>query len=223
MTLELISHKLCPYVHRAAILLHEKGVPFTRREIDLKNKPDWFVKISPYGKVPVLLADGVALFESSAISEFLDETHLPSSLPADPFARAHQRAWAEGASELSQTLWNLLIAPSAAERDRAALAFAAIADRVEQAIAAGIVAPDRFERVHMSLAPSLLRFSIVEQGLGVRVLDAARWPRLDALARVVAARPSVTQTVPQDYAAALCGRIAARGSFLALAARSGQA
>ena len=224
MTLELISHKLCPYVHRAAILLHEKGVPFSRREIDLKNKPDWFRKISPYGKVPVLLADGVALFESSAICEFLDETCPPSSLPADPFARAHQRAWAEGASELSQALWNLLIAPGAPQRDRAAVAFEAIADRVEEAIAAGIVPADRFERVHTSLAPSLLRFSIVEQGLGVRVLDAARWPRLDALARRIAARPSVTQTVPDDYAATLCARIVARGSFLAAeAARTRQA
>jgi glutathione S-transferase len=219
MTLELISHKLCPYVHRAAILLHEKGVPFTRREIDLKNKPDWFVKISPYGKVPVLLAEGVALFESAAICEFLDETHPPSSLPADPFARAHQRAWAEGASELSQSLWNLLIAPGAAELDRAAVAFASIADRVEQAIDAGVIPPDRFERVHISLAPSLLRFSIVQQGLGVQVLDARRWPRLDALARTVATRPSVTGTVPDDYAAVLCRRIVDRGSFLALAAR----
>ncbi|HXJ23637.1 MAG TPA: glutathione S-transferase family protein [Polyangia bacterium] len=215
MTLELISHKLCPYVHRAAILLHEKGVPFTRREIDLKNKPDWFVKLSPHGKVPVLLADGVALFESSAICEFLDETHPPSSLPDDPFARAHQRAWAEGATELSQALWNLLIAPSAPELDRTAVGFAAIADRVEQAIAAGVVAPERFERVHVYLAPSLLRFSIVEQGLRLQVLDARRWPRMDALARAIAARPSVTQTVPEDYAAALCRRIVDRGSFLA--------
>ena len=54
MKLELISHKLCPYVHRAAITLREKGVPFERREIDLKNKPDWFTKLSPYGKVPLL-------------------------------------------------------------------------------------------------------------------------------------------------------------------------
>jgi len=112
-------------------------------------------------------------------------------------------------------MWDLLIAPDAAARDRAAVGFEAIADRVEEAIAAGTVAPDRFERVHVYLAPSLLRFSIVEQGLGVRVLDAVRWPRLDALARTVAARPSVTQTVPDDYAAALCRRIVARGSLLA--------
>ena len=215
MKLELISHKLCPYVHRAAITLREKGVPFERREIDLKNKPDWFTKLSPYGKVPLLIADGVVLFESAAICEFVDETHPPSLLPADAFARAHQRAWGEGSSELSQAQWNLLVAATPADRDKAAAAFAQIADRIEKAIAAGVIPQDRFERVHVTLAPSLLRFAIVERGLGLRLIDAARWPRLDALARTVAARPSVTTTVPEDYAAVLCRRIVDRGSLLA--------
>ena len=40
--LTLVSHKLCPYVQRAAIAFAEKGVPFERVDIDLANKPDWF-------------------------------------------------------------------------------------------------------------------------------------------------------------------------------------
>jgi len=58
MKLQLVSHPFCPYVHRAAIMLREKNVPFERTYIDLKNKPDWFLAISPRGKVPVLVADG---------------------------------------------------------------------------------------------------------------------------------------------------------------------
>jgi glutathione S-transferase len=213
--LHLISNKLCPYVHRAAITLREKRIPFQRREIDLKNKPDWFLKLSPAGKVPVLVADGVPLFESAAILEFLDETHPPSLLPADPFARARQRAWAEGANELSQAQWNLLVAATPADLDKARAAFGAVADRIEQAIAAGDVPATGFQRVHISLAPSLLRFGIVERDLGIRLLDAQRWPGLQALARAVGARPSVTDTVAADYAAVLCRRIVDRGSLLA--------
>src|ERR1700710_3262367 len=82
MTLDLDSHPLCPFVHRAAIMLHEKGVPFDRRNVDLKNKPDWFLALSPRGKVPVLVADGVSLFESAAICEFLDETQPPRLIAA---------------------------------------------------------------------------------------------------------------------------------------------
>ncbi len=54
MKLHLISHGLCPYVQRAVISLSEKGVDFERSHIDLANKPDWFLAISPLGKTPVL-------------------------------------------------------------------------------------------------------------------------------------------------------------------------
>ena len=53
--LTLINHHLCPYVQRASIALLENDVPFERRNIDLANKPDWFLKLSPLGKVPILV------------------------------------------------------------------------------------------------------------------------------------------------------------------------
>ena len=69
--LTLISHKLCPYVQRAVIALTEKGAAFERIDIDLANKPDWFLKLSPLGKVPVLTVGTgggeVTLFESNVI------------------------------------------------------------------------------------------------------------------------------------------------------------
>src|SRR3954465_13576445 len=96
-SLKLISHKLCPYVQRAVIALKEKGVPFERVDIDLANKPDWFLKLSPLGKVPVLVAtndDGeVALFESNVICEYIEDTQGGAKLPLeDPLRRAQHRA-----------------------------------------------------------------------------------------------------------------------------------
>lgn len=76
--LTLISHPLCPYVQRAAIALAEKQVPFQRIDIDLGNKPDWFLAISPLGKTPVLQVGqgrrSTAIFESTVILEYLEET-----------------------------------------------------------------------------------------------------------------------------------------------------
>src|ERR1044072_3824574 len=99
-SLKLISHKLCPYVQRAVIALKEKGVPFERIDIDLANKPDWFLKISPLGKVPVLVVerDGheVALFESNVICEYIEDTFPDAKLhPQDALDRAQHRAWME--------------------------------------------------------------------------------------------------------------------------------
>ena len=110
--LKLISHKLCPYVQRAVIALTEKGVPFERIDIDLANKPDWFLKISPLGKVPVLLVetgDGeVALFESNVICEYIEETQGGAKLhPQDALKRAQHRAWMEFGSTILSELWGL--------------------------------------------------------------------------------------------------------------------
>ncbi len=86
-TLLLVSHALCPYVQRAAIVLAEKDVPFERRDIDLANKPEWFLRLSPLGKTPVLVVEGEAIFESAVICEYLDETTLPRLHPDDARAR----------------------------------------------------------------------------------------------------------------------------------------
>ena len=68
----LISSLTCPWVQRAVITLRAKGVDFDVTYIDLRKKPDWFLKISPHGKVPVLKVDDQVLFESNAIAEYLD-------------------------------------------------------------------------------------------------------------------------------------------------------
>src|SRR5713226_7149746 len=93
--LKLISHKLCPYVQRAVIALTEKGVAFERVDINLADKPDWFVAISPLGKTPVLQVGDVPIFESAVILEYLEETQPNPLHPAAPLIRAEHRAWIE--------------------------------------------------------------------------------------------------------------------------------
>ena len=90
--LQLISHSLCPYVQRAAIVLAEKQQPYERIDIDLANKPGWFMAISPLGKTPVLLVDGQPIFESAVICEYLDDTLVPALHPAQPLVRAQHRS-----------------------------------------------------------------------------------------------------------------------------------
>src|SRR5258706_6581135 len=92
----LVRFKTCPWVQRAAIVLREKNVDFEFRHIEPDNRPDWFLAISPHRKVPVLrIDDRVSLFESNAIAEYLDETIAPRLHPADPVARAINRAWTD--------------------------------------------------------------------------------------------------------------------------------
>jgi glutathione S-transferase len=197
MKLELISNLLCPFVHRAAIMLREKGVTFDRRNVDLKNKPEWFLAISPRGKVPVLVADGVALFESAVICEFLDETHPPRLVPAEPFERARQRAWVEVANDLLAAQFRILAAAVPDEVDKQRAALDALLARFEEAIGAGVIAEGAFGLIHVAVAPALHRFVVIEDRLGLDLLGGT--PKLAALARRLTNRPSVSETVPPDF------------------------
>jgi glutathione S-transferase len=92
--IELISTKTCPYVQRSRIALMEKEVDFVFTEVDLRNKPDWFLSISPYGKVPVLKHNDKVIYESAVINEYLEEVFPePSLMPKDPVDRAFARIW----------------------------------------------------------------------------------------------------------------------------------
>jgi glutathione S-transferase len=213
MQLELISFALCPFVHRAAIMLREKGVVFSRRDIDLKAKPEWFLAISPRGKVPVLIADGVALFESAAICEFLDETHAPRLIADDPFVRARQRAWVEVASDLLIAHYRQMTAATREASEAAAATAAGVLDRFEEALGQGEFGPHGFGLVDVATAPALYRYVAIDARTGERSL--AGWPKLEAWAHAVAARPSVRTTVPDDFGIQLLDGYAASGGHLA--------
>ncbi len=84
MSLELISFKTCPFVQRAVITLNHKKVEHSVTFIDLADPPDWCLDISPLQKVPLLKVDGLILFESAVINEYLDEITGGDLKPQDP-------------------------------------------------------------------------------------------------------------------------------------------
>jgi glutathione S-transferase len=103
--LHLISHVLCPYVQRAVITLLEKEIVHERTYIDLADKPEWFQRMSPLGKVPLLIIDDrEVLFESAVICDYLDEITPGTLYPVDPLKRAKHRAWIEFGSNILNTI-----------------------------------------------------------------------------------------------------------------------
>ena len=92
--MELYSARICPFAHRTRLVLLEKAVEFEHVEIDLGDKPQRFLDVSPYGKVPAIVHNGEALYESAIINEYLDEVFPePALMPQDPLARARMRIW----------------------------------------------------------------------------------------------------------------------------------
>ena len=201
--LKLISHKLCPYVQRAVIALKEKGIPFERIDIDLANKPDWFLKISPLGKVPVLLVetgDGeAALFESNVICEYIEETQGGTKLhPQDPLHRAQHRAWMEFGSTILSELWGLETTGDPAIFESKRQAVAAKFARVEEALGAGpFFAGKDFSLVDAVFAPIFRYFDVFDHLIDLSIF--AETPKVRAWRAELAKRESVRNAVGADY------------------------
>lgn len=92
--IKVISFKICPFVQRVTAALATKNIPYEIEYIDLKNKPEWFLDISPNGQVPVLVTEsGTALFESDAIIEYIEDEFGPIEQDVSNEQRALDRAW----------------------------------------------------------------------------------------------------------------------------------
>lgn len=213
----LISFKLCPYVQRAAIVLAEKGVPFERVDIDLANKPDWFLKLSPLGKVPVLVVeqDGKEqiLFESAVIAEYLDEILEPRLHPADPLEKARHRAWIEFASATLADIYGLYTGDESAHRSKLQSLEDKFA-RLETILDEGpYFAGERFALVDAAFAPAFRYFDTFDRLLGPDLF--ANKPRLAAWRKALAGRPSVIGAVAPDYPEALVAYIRDKQGYMA--------
>ncbi|XP_052155255.1 probable glutathione S-transferase DHAR1, cytosolic [Oryza glaberrima] len=75
----------CPFSQRVLLTLEEKKVPYEMKLIDVQNKPDWFLKISPEGKVPVFNGgDGKWIPDSDVITQVIEEKYPTPSLVTPP-------------------------------------------------------------------------------------------------------------------------------------------
>ncbi|WVZ95917.1 hypothetical protein U9M48_041623 [Paspalum notatum var. saurae] len=75
----------CPFCQRVLLTLEEKKVPYEMKLVDLSSKPEWFLKISPEGKVPVFNGgDGKWIPDSDVITQIIEEKFPTPSLVTPP-------------------------------------------------------------------------------------------------------------------------------------------
>ncbi|MGO9974085.1 MAG: glutathione S-transferase family protein [Solirubrobacteraceae bacterium] len=92
MAPRLWSWSLSPFAGKVRVAFAEKGVEVQLIEIDPLHRPARLRELNPTNRVPVLEVDGLAIRESSAICDWLEDVHpLPSLWPEDPARRAAAR------------------------------------------------------------------------------------------------------------------------------------
>ncbi|KAM5272061.1 glutathione S-transferase omega-1-like isoform 1-T1 [Ctenodactylus gundi] len=102
--------RFCPYAQRTRLVLQAKGIRHEEVNINLKNKPEWFFKKNPIGKVPLIEnSQGQLICESVIICEYLDEAYPGKKLlPNDPYERACQKMILESFSKVPSLLLNFM-------------------------------------------------------------------------------------------------------------------
>ncbi len=191
-------------MQRAAIALLEKDAPFERVMIDLADKPDWFLAVSPLDKVPLLWVpqqDGseAVLFKSNVICEYIEETQVgPKLHPDDPLERAQRRAWMEFGSAILADIWGLETTSDPAIFDRKRDAITAKFTLVEAALGEGsYFAGEAFSLVDAIFAPIFRYFDLFDRIADTRVF--ADMPKVRAWRTTLSFRPSVRNAVGADY------------------------
>jgi glutathione S-transferase len=221
MTLQLISHTLCPYVQRAVIALTEKGVAFERTYIDLANKPDWFLAVSPLGKTPVLLVDHVPIFESAVILEYLEETQPSPLHPDTALQRARHRAWMEFGSTVLNDIAGFYSTPDEGAFDTKTTALRHKFVQLESQLGVGpYFNGDSFSLVDVVFGPVFRYFDIFDEigdfGTFAGLTRVRVWR--NSLQR----RGSIKAAVVDDYPALLRAFLKRRESYLSRIMRTGQ-
>ncbi len=197
MNYHLISHPLCPFVQRVAITLREKNLPFERTDIDLSNKPGWFLALSPTGKTPLLKVDQEVIFESAVICEYLEQEHGPAMLASAALARAKQRSWIEFASACLQKIAHFYRADETQFSARQSELIAAFRQLDANLNLGPYFCGEQFSLVDAAFAPVFRYLPLLEQIAKTNLTPG--FTRLHAWQQALTERASVQAAAPADY------------------------
>jgi len=200
LDIELVSFKLCPYVQRSVITLLEKNIDFKTTYIDLNEPPQWFLDLSPFGKVPLLRIADTALFESAVINEYLDEITPPSLHPSDPLLKAQNRSWIEFASDLSGNFYRFMMAKDEATGTQLIEELRRKFKQLEQQLQyAPYFNGQIFSLIDCAFAPLFKHISTIDKNYPLALFS--DYPKIDAWRSALESRPAVQSSVVDDYEA----------------------
>ncbi|MGD9508546.1 MAG: glutathione S-transferase family protein [Geminicoccaceae bacterium] len=197
------------YVRTVRLVCEEKGAPYQLAEVDIMqggNKTPEHLARHPFGKVPAFEHDGFQLYETSAITRYLDAVLPgPSLTPADPKGAARMQqaiaivdSYAYGSMISAIVIQRVVMPMVGGIADEtmiaAALPTAEISLAAFEALLDGnrFLAGDSLSLADLHLTPVMAYFSATPEGQ-------ARLPRHPNLARwwgAMSSRPSMARTQP---------------------------
>lgn len=212
--IKIVSFKICPFVQRVTGMLEAKNIPYEIEYIDLKNKPRWFLDISPTGQVPLLVTEnGISLFESDAIVEYIDEVSKPLIADLSPEQRAINRAWSYQASKHYLVQCSTMQSDSkevlAERNEKLNKAF----EKADKFLGNGpFFGGETISNVDIAWLPLLHRAQLVENHSGFDFL--INYPKVKILQKKLEGTGLFDKSVPDDFDEAFSNFYLAERTFL---------
>jgi glutathione S-transferase len=196
------------YARTARLALEEKGVAYDLNEVDIlsgKGHEPAHLAHQPWGKVPAFEHDGFGLFETLAITRYVDEAFPgPSLQPADVKARARMTqicgvidSYGYGAM-VGKVFWQEVIVPMQGGKPDADIIAAGLAeankvlDVIHRLMESGTMCGTELSLADLHVLPPLDYYRMAPSGSGA---FNAR-PKLELWWERMSARPSVAKTRP---------------------------
>lgn len=197
--MKIISFKICPFVQRVTALLEAKNISYDIEFIDLSDKPQWFLELSPTGQVPVLITNANhVLFESDAIVEYLEEAFpaLQQGLSAEE--RALNRAWSHLASKNYLVQCSAQRSPDASTLNERSDKLGKAFDRMENRLnGSRFFSGEKIGMVDVAWLPLLHRADIMVRRSGFDFVGDR--PRLKTWQSELLATPMAENSVAPDF------------------------
>jgi len=168
----IYSNIICPFAQRARIVALLKKIENVKIvEVDLRVKPEWFLKISETGKVPLVDYHGKLIWESAILMEFFDELSNENGklLGDDPVTRAQNRIWIDFINnQIIPKFYKVMWATSAEDLKEKAISFEESIKKFEDAISehGPYFGGDKISLVDIAVAPWFERLPAITHYLG---------------------------------------------------------
>ncbi|XP_062166511.1 probable glutathione S-transferase [Alnus glutinosa] len=189
-----------PFSYRVIWALKLKGIPYEYIEEDLSNKSLVLLQHNPaHKKIPVLVHGGKPICESMIIIEYIEEMwpHNPL-LPTDPYERSVARFWIKFAEDKGPAMW-IVYRTSGEEQEKA------IKDTLEMLRAMeedGLgrdkkyFGGDNIGIVDIAFGQIAQWLGVIEEVVGVKLLEAHKFPRLHAWIKSFKEVPEIKLNLP---------------------------
>ncbi|USD67772.1 glutathione S-transferase family protein [Vibrio sp. SCSIO 43136] len=199
--LTIISFTICPFVQRVTAALEAKQIPYEIKYISLKEKPQWFLELSPHGQVPVMVTEsGTALFESDAIIEYIDDEYGALE-QVNNEEKALDRAWSYLASKNYLPQCGAMSSKDKNTFEERANKLRKVFEKAENKLDENyqFFKSDQVSKVDIAWLPLLHRAHIVKQKTGYDFLCGL--PKVQAWQAEMMATGLANKSVAQDFEA----------------------